>query len=134
MALLLEALLGCARQEQRMSRGHTTEYTQVASAFARALASRDYPAAYAMTSKQYRQETSLEAMRSAFEATVPTDWRKVDPIEVGLTMEDWPGKRAADVGRAYVGLGGDVYSEAVTVVITREEGDLRVRTVEFGRP
>ena len=31
-------------------------------------------------------------------------------------------------------VGGDVYSEAVTVVVTREEGGLKVRAVEFGRP
>jgi hypothetical protein len=38
------------------------------------------------------------------------------------------------VGRAYVSVGGDTYSEAVTVVVTLEEDALRVRTVEFGRP
>ena len=117
-----------------MSRENTSEYTQVALAFTRALASRYYPAAYAMTSKQYRQDTSLEAMASAFEAIVPTDWGTADPIDVGLTMEDWPGKLAPDVGWVYVGIGGDVYSEAVTVVITLEDEELRVRTVEFGRP
>jgi hypothetical protein len=44
------------------------------------------------------------------------------------------GKEPSDVGWAYVSVGGDVYSEAVTVVVTLEEGELRVRTVEFGRP
>jgi hypothetical protein len=49
-------------------------------------------------------------------------------------MEDWPGREPSDVGWAYVSVGGDEYSEAVTVVVTLEEGELRVRTVEFGRP
>jgi hypothetical protein len=31
-------------------------------------------------------------------------------------------------------MGGDMYSEAVTVVVTLDEGELRIRTVEFGRP
>jgi hypothetical protein len=44
------------------------------------------------------------------------------------------GKEPSDVGWAYVSVGGDVYSEAVTVVVTLEEGELRGRTVEFGRP
>jgi hypothetical protein len=49
-------------------------------------------------------------------------------------MEDWPGRQPSDAGWAYVSVGGDVYSEAITVVVTREGGVLRVRTVEFGRP
>jgi hypothetical protein len=49
-------------------------------------------------------------------------------------MEEWPGKKPADVGWAYVSVGGDVYSEAVTVVVTREGDLLKIRTVEFGRP
>ena len=73
-------------------------------------------------------------MRAAFEAIVPTDWKTIGPVEVGETMEDWPGRKPSDVGRAYVSVGGDAYSEAVTVVVTLEEKALRVRTVEFGRP
>jgi hypothetical protein len=49
-------------------------------------------------------------------------------------MESWPGKEPSDVGWVYVGIGGDVYSEAVTVVVTLEDGELKVRTVEYGRP
>jgi hypothetical protein len=46
----------------------------------------------------------------------------------------WPGRESSDAGWAYVSVGGDVYSEAVTLVVTMEDGDLRIRTVEFGRP
>jgi hypothetical protein len=49
-------------------------------------------------------------------------------------MTSWPDKQPADLGWAYVSIGGDVYSEAVTVVVTSEEGTPRVRAVEFGRP
>jgi hypothetical protein len=101
---------------------------------AEALAARDYSAAYALTSRTYRDSTSVKALQDAFEGIVPTDWGAVGPIEIGLTMEDWPGKEPSDVGWAYVSIGGDVYSEAVTVVVTRDAEDLKVRTVEFGRP
>lgn len=37
-------------------------------------------------------------------------------------------------GWVYVSIGGDVYSEAVTVVVTMDDESLRVRDVEFGRP
>jgi hypothetical protein len=110
------------------------DYKRVALAFTEALAARDYSAAYALTSRTYRDSTSVKALQDAFEGIVPTDWGTVGPIEIGLTMEDWPGKESSDVGWAYVSVGGDVYSEAVTVVVTREEKELKVRTVELGRP
>lgn len=114
--------------------GAAGDHTQVALAFTKALAARDYEAAYALTSRAYREGTSLKAMKEGFEAIVPTDWPSVDPIEVGVTMDDWPGKEPSDAGWVYVSVGGDVYSEALTVVVTREDGELRVRSVEFGRP
>jgi hypothetical protein len=110
------------------------DYKGVALAFATALAARDYPGALAMTSRQFQAVNTPETLRAAFEAIVPPDWGPVDPLELGLTMDSWPGREPDDVGWAYVVLGGDVYSEAVTVVVTRDEGQLRIRTVEYGRP
>jgi hypothetical protein len=117
-----------------MSGGSAGDYKRVGLAFVEALASRDYDVAYALTSRNYRDSTSLKALQAAFERIVPVDWKTVGPIEVGETMEDWPGREPLDAGWAYLSVGGDVYSEAITVVVTLEEGDLRVRTVEFGRP
>jgi hypothetical protein len=117
-----------------MSEATDGDYRRVGLAFAQALATRDYDVAYALTSKEYRDSTSLKTLQAAFESIVPVDWKTVGPIEVGQTMEDWPGREPSDVGWAYVSVGGDVYSEALTVVVTLEAGELRVRTVEFGRP
>jgi putative lipase involved disintegration of autophagic bodies len=58
----------------------------------------------------------------------------VGPVEVGVTMETWPDKQPSDVGWAYVSIGGEVYSEAVIVVVALESDTLRIRTVEVGRP
>ena len=110
------------------------DYKLVALGFAEALASRDYPAAWAMTSKQYQAVTTMEGMQALFETIVPTDWEPVGPIEIGMTMESWPGQEPGDLGWAYVSIGGDVYSEAVTVVVALEDGESRIRSVEFGRP
>ena len=117
-----------------MSEGTAGDFRQVALAFTKALAARDYDAAYALTSRAYRNSASLKDMADEFETIVPTDWQTVGPIDVGETMADWPGREPSDAGWVYVSVGGDVYSEAVTVVVTREEGELRVRVVEFGRP
>jgi len=117
-----------------MPSAHVTDYSSVGLKFASALASRDYPTAYAMTSSDYQRNTTLDEMRTAFEAIVPTDWRTIGPVAVGHTMETWPAKQPSDVGWVYLSFGGDEYSEAVTVVVMREGDTLKVRTVEFGRP
>jgi hypothetical protein len=106
----------------------------VATAFVTALGARDYAAAYAYTSETYHNANSLEAMRGAFELVVPSDWGPVGPIAVAETLTDWPGKHDSDVAWVFVSVGGDMYSEAVTAVITREGSDLKVRSAEFGRP
>jgi hypothetical protein len=106
----------------------------VALEFARALASRDYQAAYGMISNEFRSGFTCGDMQADFEAIVPSDWGPVDPIEIGSTMDAWPGKLANDIEWVYVGIGGDMYSEAVVVVVTEEDGALRIREVEWGRP
>jgi hypothetical protein len=110
------------------------DYGAVAVNFAGALARRDYSAAYAMTSGEYQRRTTMADMQAAFEAIVPTDWPTVGPVELGLTMDTWPDKRPADVGWAYVSVGGDGYSEAVIAVVALEGDTLKIRSVEFGRP
>jgi hypothetical protein len=126
--------VGCSREEPAMPSGHPTEYKQIALEFARSLAAREYPRAYAMTSHGYRQKSTVDDLRTGFEAIVPTDWGTIGPIEVGQTMTSWPGKQPGDVGWAYVSIGGDVYSEAVIVVVASENGQAKIREVEFGRP
>lgn len=112
----------------------TADFRQVALEFARSLAAREYPKAYAMTSHGYRQNRTVDELRTGFEAIVPLDWGAIGPIEVGETMTSWPAMQPSDLGWAYVGIGGKVYSEAVMVVVTLENGEAKIREVEFGRP
>jgi hypothetical protein len=114
--------------------GNRSDFGDVGVRFASALARRDYAAAYALTSTEYQRATTIEQMRIAFETIVPTDWKTVGPIQRGLTMTSWPDKGPHDVGWAYVSIGGDIYSEAVIVVVARERDSLKIRTVEWGRP
>jgi len=87
-----------------------------------------------MMTKQYPKGTSVEQLQTAFETVVPTDWGPMGPSEVGETMTSWPGKQPTEIGWADVSIGGDVYSEAITVVVTSEPGEAKIREVEFGRP
>lgn len=110
-------------------------YSNVALNFVQALMDRDYAKAYGMTARDYQGRTSLDAMRAEFEAIVPPDWG-VGPVEVGQTndMDGFPDRQPSDLGWVYVSIHGDVYSEAVTVIIAEENATLVVRDVEFGRP
>ena len=112
----------------------TPPFVVMALDFARALTSRDYASAYAMTSRDYQRRVPIEDVRASFEALLPAEFGDVTSVEIGLTMASWPDKQPSDVGWAYVSIGGDVYSEAVIVVVTAEDGSLKVRDVTFGRP
>ena len=109
-------------------------FQEVALKFTQTLAARDYSASYAMVTEDFAKGMSLQELTATFEELIPLDWGSTEPIEVGETMEDWPAKTAADVGWAYVSISGDVYSEALIIIVASEEGQLKVRDVEFGRP
>jgi hypothetical protein len=126
------ALAGCAKEGTAVPPG--ADFRRAALDFAQALAARDYSKAHALTSEDYRKQTTVEGLQAAFEAIVPPDFGPIGPVEVGQTLADWPEKQRGDLGWAYVSIGGEVYSEAVTVVVTLEKGATRIRQVEFGRP
>jgi hypothetical protein len=134
-AALTLVLIACSKKEEPTTSSVSAfDYHLVALEFTRSLAARDYPKAYAMTSEGYRRSNAVEQLRTAFEAIVPMDWGPIGPIQVGQTMTSWPAKQAGDIGWAYVSIGGNTYSEAITVVVTSENGQQRIREVEFGRP
>jgi hypothetical protein len=132
--VMVIVLAGCSKEEPKMPSGNTSDYRQTALEFAKSLAARDYRKAYSMTAREYRKRTTAEQLRTAFETIVPNDWGPMGLIEVGQTMENWPGKQPTDIGWAYVSIGGDVYSEAISVVVTSENGEAKIREIEFGRP
>jgi hypothetical protein len=128
------AFAACSKEEPRMTSGSASDCRQIALEFTGSLAAREYAKAHAMTCREYRKRTTVEQLRAAFETIVPTDWGPMGSIQVGQTMATWPGKLPSDLGWAYVSIGGNVYSEAVTVVVTSEQGEAKIREVEFGRP
>jgi hypothetical protein len=124
----------CSKEVPHMSSESALYFRQLALDFTKTLAEREYAKAYAMTSQQYRKQNTVERLRTDFESIVPADWGTMGPIEVAHTMTSWPEQQPSDLGWAYISIGGDVYSEAVTVVVTSEDGEAKVRMVEFGRP
>ena len=60
--------------------------------------------------------------------------RRYSPVAVGQTMETWPAKQPSDVCCVYLSIRGDVYSEAVTVVVMREADALRSAPSSLAAP
>ncbi|GMR07674.1 MAG: hypothetical protein BMS9Abin26_0677 [Gammaproteobacteria bacterium] len=117
-----------------MSNTTSYNYKDIALEFTQALANRDYSKAYAITSKEYQSQITINAMKNSFEEIVPADWGTMGPIEIVETMTDWPDKKPSDLGWVYVSIGGDVYSEAVTTIVTLEGETPKIREIEYGRP
>lgn len=102
--------------------------------FTKTLAARDYAAAHAMLTDACRRRIPLATMQAEYERMIPLGWGSTDPIEVVTTMGDWPSRAPGDLGWVYVSIGGDTYSEAVTLVVTDDNGTPRIRDIEWGRP
>ena len=134
LVLFLTVTLSCSRTEADMTTSDVGEVAEMSLTFAKALSDRDYATAYSMTSEEFKSQYSMARLQEDFEAVVPTDWGTVGPIGVGEVMQEWPARRTSDVAWVYVYIGGDVYSEAVSVVLTTESGALKIREVEYGRP
>jgi hypothetical protein len=94
--------------------------------FAQKLVDRDYQAAHELCSEELKSGMNARGLGEEFEAIVPLDWGKIDPI--GLEENDaFP--------FVYITLGGDVYSEAIIVhSFTTENGQTRIAGFELGRP
>jgi len=107
---------------------------KIALQFVRALASREYARAHALATREFQERNTVASLQNSFETIVPLDWGPVEPIEAGETMGDWPDKKAGDLAWVYVSIGGDVYSEAVIVIVAEEAGAAKIREVEYGRP
>ena len=122
---------GCSQQETTMS---LQDAKDTALKFSNLMSSRNYGDAYEMTSKKFKERFSAKELQSNFEDMIPSDWGDISPIEVGETMMQWPAKEASDIAWVYVILGGDIYSEALTLVVTDEENSIKIRDIEFGRP
>lgn len=49
-------------------------------------------------------------------------------------MAEWPARLPEDIGWAYISISGSDFDEAVTVVVSDENGFPKIREIEWGRP
>ena len=109
-----------------------TQHGQAALEFARALATGEPERAHRMLSSALSATLSPADLKRQYEAMVGEGPAAV--VDVMSVIDDWPGKVADDLGWVHVAIDCDVYSEAITVVVTSEDDEIRIREIEWGRP
>ncbi len=109
-----------------------TPQGKVALQFAQMLVARSFADAQMMLTPELRSRRSIEDLQTQFEGMI-SNWQgmPVMVVETINVLDEWPDRRAADIGWAYVSIGGDRFNEAVAVVVT-DVG--LIRSIEWGRP
>ena len=106
----------------------------VALRFAERLVAGEFEAAHSMLAAALRENLSPARLKGEYERMLEYCDGPPDFVGVMEILEEWPARREGDVGWAYVAISGGDYSEAVSVVVSREAGQFVIREIEWGRP
>lgn len=113
------------------------DYEQVAVDFAQALMDSRNDAAHAMLVPKLVEEFTPDSLGKRFRRM----WSRYadgNPhtlhFDAEFSHDEWPGKKDKDAGWVYVGILGDDFVEAVSVVVCESDGALQIREIEWGRP
>jgi hypothetical protein len=110
-----------------------TRAERVAVEFVTELSKGNYNSAYKLASTELRDELTVEQMREGFEGIVPFEPGADRAVAVERVTPDWTGRRLGDVGWYFVAVTGEDVNDIVSLVVTLERGELRIRSLEFGR-
>lgn len=111
-----------------------TPHGQIAARFAAALIAGRYVDAHGLLAASARGTWSASALRQAHEDMVSYFGTPPHTAQTIMVMDDWPDRQPDDIGWAYASIEGDGEAEAVTVIVTLENGAARIRGIEWGRP
>jgi hypothetical protein len=111
-----------------------TVHSQTALRFATALVNEFFDDAYILLSSTLCDEWSPELLRKTYEEMVeyfhvPPNWISVDIVDTESL-----GAEFQDGGWVYVSIACDSGVEAVTVIISVENGKYVIQEIEWGRP
>jgi hypothetical protein len=107
---------------------------EVADQFGKLIAKADYRAAHVFLTKEAQEAYSPEDFKKSVEQMTDYWSGPIEEVISDLILEDWPAKQDKDMGMVYVSLIGEGVCEAVTVILAEEQGDIRIRYLEWGRP
>ena len=117
-----------------LSVSEQNRYKKTAYDFANALAKENYTEAFNLLDSNIESQWSPEKLGASYKKMIEYGEGAATNIEVIEIMNDWPDRKENDIGWAYVAIEGSDYAEAVTVIVSKENGDYRIRDIEWGRP
>lgn len=124
-------------EDARLERAERT-----AQAFAEHIAGGDFAAAHALLARALKT-TTADDLREQWTQMTDNAYAGEDDdaddggeftVMVMTSADDMPDLVPADLGWIYVAITNEIVNEAVTVVVTEEGGEARIREIEWGRP
>ena len=113
-------------------------FEKVAVDFAAALVAGEFEKARVFLSRECQAEFPAGELRrrlfGMFESYAEGDQPTSIQFDDEFSLVRWPAQQPGDVGWAYVGILGEEFVEAVSVVVSDKDGALLIRAVEWGRP
>jgi tetratricopeptide (TPR) repeat protein len=94
----------------------------------------DWEGAHAVLNKKLRRQFSPDDLRDKYVDMTEYAEAAFTDVEAQPPDNDMPDMEGNDVALVYIAIFSDDACEAVTLMVCREDGELRVRDVEWGRP
>ncbi len=113
-----------------MTHGHV----MTAKTFAEALAKGDFDGAHTLLSADAKLIFPPTELENRYRRMTEYGTGPAADVQVIQELASWPDRQPDDVGWAYVAISGATFSEAVTVIVSRENGEDVIRSIEWGRP
>jgi hypothetical protein len=110
---------------------------QVAEQFAQFLIAGSFVRARQMLSSDLSDLSSDDLKKSFLEMTCAGDEEQIESdsaLVCVMSTNMYPHMHASDLASVYVAISGVYYNEAVSVIVTLEDGEPRIRELEWGRP
>lgn len=112
----------------------------IAQTFAELLVDGDFKAAHSMLTRDLKRRLKVADLEREYTGMIGQYGEEGDALPDDLEIvvmaseTDLPDRSPEDVGWVYVSIGGDGFSEAISVTVTEEQDELRIRALEWGRP
>lgn len=118
----------------KVSKDEEKRYKQLGYSFVKYLTTGDYEKAFDMLETNYKKQWSSSLLKERYEKMINYGEGPATNVEVVESMNDWPERKDGDIGWVYVAIEGSSFAEAVTVITSNEDGNYKIRDIEWGRP
>lgn len=131
MSLLLMACFDNGTPMRSNSKDHTVN---TGKRFAESLINGKYDEAQSLLSKELQREYSISRIENQYKQMISYGHGKAEIQPEIMFNDNWPARRSQDIGWVYIPIAGSDYVEAVTVVVSDENGTPKISSIEWGRP